>query len=132
MVDAQKACALKHLDDGGRFLHTSHAEKPESIYNNPHLYLKMSPWLFPYGLGGIGGTRLSLSKLSDEKHKSLLMMYHDKRFQTDLSFPFIAFSHEQVKAGTTQSYIVANSKKFDNIASQMLSIDKQTLEDLAT
>ena len=31
-----------------------HAEKPELIYDNPQLYPMMFPWLFPYGLGGIG------------------------------------------------------------------------------
>ncbi|KAJ3820792.1 hypothetical protein F5880DRAFT_1487394, partial [Lentinula raphanica] len=131
-AEAQKARALQHLDDGGKFMRTSHSNKPESIYNNPHLYPKMFPWLFPFGLGGIGSSRLSSASLSDEKHKSLLMLYHDKRFQTDLSFPFVAFSHEQVKAATTQSYLVANSRKFEDITSRLLSVNKDTLNDLAT
>ncbi|KAH7877450.1 uncharacterized protein C8R40DRAFT_1039794, partial [Lentinula edodes] len=76
--EAQKAQAIKHLDAGRKFLRMSHAQNPESLYNNPHLYPKMFPWLFPFGLGGIGGTRLPSNKLSDEKHKSLLMLYHDK------------------------------------------------------
>ncbi|KAJ3826645.1 hypothetical protein F5880DRAFT_1622134 [Lentinula raphanica] len=137
-VEAQKARALMHLDTGGKFMRTSHSNKPESIYDNPHLYPKMFPWLFPFGLGGIGSSKLSSSSLSDEKHKQLLMMYHDKRFQTDLSFPFVAFSHEQVKAATTQSYLVANSKKFDDITSRLLSdlasriagVDESTCFDL--
>ncbi|KAJ3963891.1 hypothetical protein EV361DRAFT_765584, partial [Lentinula raphanica] len=126
-AEAQKARALKHLDEGGKFMRTSHSNKPESIYDNPHLYPKMFPWLFPFGLGGIGSTRLSSLHLSDEKHKSLLMMYHDKRFQMDLSFPFVAFSHEQVKSATTQSYLVANSKKFDNITSRLMNVNKDVL-----
>ena len=52
----------------------------------------MFPWLFPYGLGGIKTTNLS-----DKEHKQHLLMYHDKRFQTDINFPFVAFSHAQMK-----------------------------------
>ncbi|KAJ3753326.1 hypothetical protein EV360DRAFT_53660, partial [Lentinula raphanica] len=40
-AEAQKARALKHLDEGGKFMRTSHSNKPESIYDNPHLYPKM-------------------------------------------------------------------------------------------
>jgi hypothetical protein len=73
----------------------SHAANPQSIYNNPNLDPQMFPWLFPDGLGGIGVTNLS-----DKLHKHLLLMYHDKCFQLDLIFPFVAFSHEQVKLST--------------------------------
>jgi hypothetical protein len=83
--EALKAAALKHLDIGGSMLAVGHNSEPESIYNNPHLYPQMFPWLFPYGLGGIGST-----SLSDKEHKRHLLMYHDKRFQTDINFPFVA------------------------------------------
>ncbi|KAJ3891938.1 hypothetical protein GG344DRAFT_26067, partial [Lentinula edodes] len=73
-----KAIAIKHLDNEGKFMRTSHAAKPESIWNNPHLYPKMFPWLFPYGLGGVGATNLSTVHMSDDTHKQRLMMYHDK------------------------------------------------------
>ena len=44
----------------------------------------MFPWLFPYGLGGIGTTTLS-----DKEHKRHLLMYHDKCFQVDIIAVFI-------------------------------------------
>ena len=68
----------------------------------------MFPWLFPYGLGGIG----SVSGLSDKEHKRHLFMYHDKKIQTDANFSFVAFSHEQIKASTTQSFLLAEKGKF--------------------
>ena len=40
----------------------------------------MLPWLFPYGLGGIGNDMIP-HKISTMAHKRLLLMYHDKRFQ---------------------------------------------------
>ncbi|KAF5366096.1 hypothetical protein D9757_012699 [Collybiopsis confluens] len=87
----------------------------------------MFPWLFPFGLGGIGSTHLS-----DSAHKRFLMMYHDKRFQMDLSFPFVAFSHEQIKAGSTQLYIMASSRQFDSISQRIQSVNPSVLQSLAT
>ncbi|KAJ3963587.1 hypothetical protein EV361DRAFT_1029230 [Lentinula raphanica] len=43
------------------------------------------------------------------------MLYHDKRFQTDESFPFVAFSQQQIKAA---------------ISSRFMSVDKKVLQDL--
>ncbi|KAH7870207.1 uncharacterized protein C8R40DRAFT_1057573, partial [Lentinula edodes] len=36
-----RALAIKHLDEEGKFMRTTHAAQPESIWNNPHLYPKM-------------------------------------------------------------------------------------------
>ncbi|KAF8234632.1 hypothetical protein L208DRAFT_1260563 [Tricholoma matsutake] len=68
-----KAIALKHLNNQGKFLVVGHSNKPESTWDNPHLYPKMFPWWSPYGMGGIGPT-----SLSDKEHKRHLLMYHDK------------------------------------------------------
>jgi hypothetical protein len=120
-----KAIALKYLNSEGKFLVVGHSDKSESAWDNPQLYPKMFPWLFPYGLGGIGSTNLS-----DKEHKRHLLMYHDKRFQTDINFPFIAFSHEQIKASTTQSFLLAEKSKFWTIANRLLSLDQHVLNSL--
>jgi len=78
----------------------------------------MFPWLFPYGLGGLIQA-VYKKKLSDAEHKKLLLMYHDKHFQTDDYFPIIAFNHEQLKAGTTGSFLLARCHNFNSIASQL-------------
>ncbi|KIK54045.1 hypothetical protein GYMLUDRAFT_249815 [Collybiopsis luxurians FD-317 M1] len=49
-----------------------------------------------------------------------------------MSFPFIAFSHEQIKAGTMQAFILANSKQFNDISSQLLSVDQSVLQELTS
>jgi hypothetical protein len=49
-----KAIALRHLTSEGKILAIGHVETPESIYGNPQLFPSMLPWLFPYGLEGIG------------------------------------------------------------------------------
>ena len=112
-TNAIKARALQHLNDRGKVLAIGRSDRYESMWNNPQLYPQIFPWLFPYGLGGIGSTN---ERISDKEHKKHLMMYHDKRFQTDVSFPFVAFSHEQMKTCTLQSFILAERRKFGNIA----------------
>ena len=65
-LKALTAVALKHLTDRGKILAIGHSSQPESIYNNSQLYPKMFPWLFPYGLRGIGNKR-GIKTLSDFK-----------------------------------------------------------------
>ncbi|KAJ3819329.1 hypothetical protein F5880DRAFT_1440583, partial [Lentinula raphanica] len=117
--------AAQHLDNEGKFLRISHSSSPESLWNNPQLYPKMFPWLFPYGLGGLGSS--NCRSFSEASHLKFLMLYHDKRFQMDESFPFVAFSQQQIKAGTSQAFLMADSNKFDAISSRFLSVDKKVL-----
>jgi len=79
-----------------------------------------------YGLGGIGST-----SLSDAEHKRHSLMYHDKRFQTDIYFPFIAFSHTQVKASTTGGFLLADKAKFHDVTNRLLNVDQNVLTSLA-
>ena len=124
-TNAIKAMALRHLNSGGKMLAVGHSNKFESMWNNPQLYPQMFPWLFPYGLGGIGTT-----DLSDKEHKRHLLMYHDKRFQVDINFPFVAFSHAQTKSSTTQSFLLADQRRFGDIANRLLNVDQNVLADL--
>ncbi|PBK89138.1 hypothetical protein ARMGADRAFT_1047107 [Armillaria gallica] len=64
-----KGRGMMHLDNNGKVLAVGQEDRPESIWNNIQLYSKMFPWLFPCGKGGIGSIRMS-----DEKHKSFLMI----------------------------------------------------------
>ncbi|KDR74557.1 hypothetical protein GALMADRAFT_47377, partial [Galerina marginata CBS 339.88] len=76
-LKALKAIALKHLTDNNKILAVGHEKNPQSIYNNPQLFPQMMPWLFPYGLGGIGN-KLQKNHISDLAHKRHLLMYYDK------------------------------------------------------
>ncbi|KAJ6449108.1 hypothetical protein C8R45DRAFT_1057318 [Mycena sanguinolenta] len=58
-------------------------------------------------------------------------MYHDKRFQTDLYFPMVAFHDLQIKAGVTGSHLLAKRKNFGNIVKRLDSIDPAVLSDLS-
>jgi hypothetical protein len=129
---ALAAKAAKHLkEDDGKVLAIGHAEKPESMYDNPQLYPMMFPWLFPYGLGGIGGVNADNVEMSDLMHKRKLLMYHDKRFQMDAHFPLIAFNHEQIKKSTTGGYLMTERQNFDEIADRLMNVDTGVLDDLS-
>ena len=117
-----KALALRHLNSNGKMLAVGHSNKPQSMWNNPQLYPQMFPWLFPYGVGGIG-----TSSISHKEHKQHLLMYHDKHFQTDINFPFVAFSHEQIKASTTQSFLLVDQQRFTDISQRLMSVDLAVL-----
>jgi len=90
----------------------------------------MFPWLFSYGLGGLI-QQMHKKKISDTKHKKLLLMYHDKCFQTDLYFFIIAFNYEQLKARTTESFLLARRCNFNSVASKLQKVNKHVLADVA-
>ncbi|KAH9840715.1 uncharacterized protein C8Q71DRAFT_701927 [Rhodofomes roseus] len=95
------------------------SDQPQSLFSNPQLYPQMFPWLFPYGLGGPGNAR-GYAEVSEAERKHQLLMYHDKRFQFEQSFPLVAFNHEQTKNSTTGGFLLAEQQKFPEIAKQIL------------
>ncbi|TFK65379.1 hypothetical protein BDN72DRAFT_732978, partial [Pluteus cervinus] len=58
-------------------------------------------------------------------------MYHDKRFQTDIYFPFVAFSHEQIKAATTGGFLATERGNFNQISERLLSLNPTVLNSLS-
>ena len=124
------AIAVDHMEQNRKVLAIGHEADPQSIYHNPSLYPKMFPWLFPYGLGGIGNTAHK-GKLSSMSHKGYLLMYHDKRFQKDPHFPLIAFNHEQIRESTTGGYLMTEKQSFPIVADRLLNLDTEVLSDIA-
>ena len=122
-----KGIALKHFNSNGKILAIDGSCKTESIYQNPQLYPQMFPWLFPHGYGGVG----SVSKFSEDAHKRHLLMYHDKRFQTDPYFPLVCFSHKLIKSSTTGGYLLAEESKFEEIVKRLIAVDKEVLKNLS-
>ena len=129
-MDRLKARALQHLAERGSVLGISHDSKPQSMYDNPQAYPQMFPWLFPYGFGGIG-QKCHFAKISEVNHKKKLLMYYDKRFQTDFYFPMVAFNHEQLKAGVTGSFLLAKRKKWPDISNRLKSLNRDVLKKIS-
>ena len=129
-MEVLKMRALQHLKSEGHSLGIGHEEKPQSMYDNPQAYPQMFPWLFLYGYGGIQQQRHKKT-LSESEHKKALLMYHDKRFQIDLYFPIVAFNHEQLKAGTTGSFLLAKRQNFSGISQRLMTLNQRVLKELA-
>ena len=110
-------------NSNGKMLAIGHSDTLQSMWNNTQLYLQMFPWLFLYGLGGI-----SASSISDKGHKRHLLMYHDKHFQTNINFPFVAFSHEQMKCSTTQSFLLVDQSRFVDVSERFMNIDWSVMD----
>ncbi|KAJ7143400.1 hypothetical protein C8R43DRAFT_841270, partial [Mycena crocata] len=50
-------------------------------------------------------------------------MYHDKRFQTNTYFPMITFNHEQMKASSTGSKLLAKRSNFPAIVRRLRAVN---------
>ncbi|KAF8590722.1 hypothetical protein K439DRAFT_1329061, partial [Ramaria rubella] len=96
------------------------ASQPASIYDNPQLYPQAFPWLFPYGLGGVGNMN-GVMKVPEKVHQKHLMLYHDKRFQTDPDFPWLHLIIDKSKI-LQWSFLLADRVHFDDIVGHLLSI----------
>ena len=127
--DATRALALQHLIKDQNILFVGHGDKPESMFNNSQLFPSMMPWLFPYGLGGIGNSNI-IGPMSSISQKKYLLMYHDKRFQTDPGFPLIAFNQEQIQQSSSAGFVTAEKPYFTEVAKRLMTLDKSVLEDI--
>ena len=127
--DAVRALALQHLVSDQKILFVGHDSKPESMFKNPQLFPMMMPWLFPYGLGGIGNSKIT-TPMSSITQKKLLLMYQDKRFQTDPGFPLIAFNQEQIQDSSTAGFVTAEKPYFTEVAKRLMTLDKTVLDDI--
>lgn len=62
--------AMRYFSSGGKALGIGKSDTMESLWNNPRLYPSMFPWLFPYGMGGLGNECIPPNlKISDAVRK---------------------------------------------------------------
>ncbi|KAJ7156921.1 hypothetical protein C8R43DRAFT_839813, partial [Mycena crocata] len=130
-IKTLKMAALDHLKARGQTMGVGHAKEPESTssFGNYNLHPQMFPWLFPYGKGGVGHPAHK-NRFSELRHKRHLLMYHDKRFQTDLYFPMVSFNELQIKSGYSGSHLLAKRREFAAIAARVSELDPVVLTDL--
>ena len=72
----------------------------------------------------------STYKVSEQKRKEQLLMYHDKRFQLEPLFPLVALNHEQIKSSTSAGYLLADKNKFHDVAKRLMTINERVLSSL--
>ncbi|KAJ3872530.1 hypothetical protein F5051DRAFT_463411 [Lentinula edodes] len=125
-IDQLKAKAWQHFEKGGKVLAVGQSNLCESLWKNPRLYGKMFPHLFPYGAGIYGSC-----DISERDHRKSLLLYHDKRFQTDPHFPFVAFSHMQIKNCSDAAWLLTDKKSFQDISNRLLNVDLKLINMIA-
>lgn len=124
-LNTVKAMAIQHLNNGGKMMAVGHSEEPVRMWKNARYYPQMFPWLYPYGLGG-----MEIEGISSEAHIKWALMYHDKRFQEDVNFPFVAFCHSQLSLSSRRSYLVVEQKRFNDISKRLLDLDQNVLSEV--
>ena len=78
------------------------------------------PVLFPYGVGGIEAPRTV--KVSLKEHARWALQYHDCRFATHHSFPFVAFVIIQKREAMRSARLQMRRKDFERDAIALASI----------
>ncbi|RDX50985.1 hypothetical protein OH76DRAFT_1348049, partial [Lentinus brumalis] len=89
----------------------------------------MFPWLFPFGLGGFGNKHIR-TKIHTPTHTRHLLLYADRLIQTDEYFAFVAFNQAQIRKSAGGGYLLTERHNFDNIAEQIMDIDRDALDRL--
>lgn len=82
---------------------------------------------FPIRRWGFDNSRMQI-KVSEAVRKRNMLMYYDKRFQTDQFFSLIAFNHQQIKASTTGGFLLAKRSNFADVADRLADIQESTLD----
>ncbi|PPQ73348.1 hypothetical protein CVT24_012186 [Panaeolus cyanescens] len=127
----RKTAGLQHLKRGGSMLAVGHAEDPESIFGDvDHLYPKMFPWIFPYGVGGLGQARHK-NLLNKEKHVQWWLNYYDKRFQEDANLLIVLLNHQLIRQSSAKSFIMVKRRDFEHIAKTIQEINPVDLHSIA-
>ena len=130
-VETMKAIALRHLEGLGKVLAIGCGSDPVSMYDNPQSYLQMFPWLFPYGLDRIGQL-IHKGVIVEDTQKRKLLLYYDKRFQSDPYFSMVAFNQSQIKSAVTGSFLMAAKSRFGDVVDCLNKINSAVLVDIIT
>jgi hypothetical protein len=142
-LEQKKQQAVQQLRDH-RSLGVGHSPDPTTTYNSPEMFAGLFPWLFPYGLGAPeneflyaeveadadedGGDPRHKRNIGFAAHVQHLLRYHDRRFQTDEYFMFIAFNIIQLRATSSQSYVVAKRSNWKSVEALLSRIDLDVLQ----
>ncbi|PPQ71479.1 hypothetical protein CVT24_011973 [Panaeolus cyanescens] len=121
-----RAQAALHLKEGGAFVPIAHGNSPCNEFNNPTLFPKMYPTLYPYGLGGFENPSRS-ARLSMEKHVISQLNLSDDRFQTHSSFMFVVFNILQRRKVLLFSSNRVQSHKFREFAREFSNVSSEAI-----
>ena len=126
-----RLAAVNHVrKNHGSFLTVPHGSVPENEFDNPSLFPRMFPTLFPYGIGGFedGNRKYNISFKHHVKH---LLNLHDKCFQMHHSFSFIVFNMLQRRTVLLHTHLRMKRSTFASAAEMYDTITSDSIERLA-
>ena len=85
-----------------------------------NFFEKAFPCLFPYGEGGVEGSQLETVDFTE--HIRWALRYHDRRFRTHETFPFVAFGIQQRRSSLASARVQMQRHTFDRDAHVLSSL----------
>ncbi|RDX42771.1 hypothetical protein OH76DRAFT_1362182 [Lentinus brumalis] len=105
---------------------SSQAPQAEAAPPPSNYYEKAFPCLFPYGRGGLEGDQLV--RVDFREHVQWALRYHDRRFRTHETFPFVVFGIQQRRQALGSAKVQIRRKAFEQEVRVLSSITTATLE----
>ena len=91
-----------------------------------NLFERAFPCLFPYGEGGLESPRIV--PVSFQEHVKWCLRYHDRRFRTNETFPFVAFGIQRKREALASARIQMKRSSFQKDARILSTISLGRLE----
>jgi hypothetical protein len=99
---------------------------PSPTVTSHRLFERAFPCLFPYGEGGLESPRAV--PLSLQEHVRWCLLYHDRRFRTNETFPFVAFGILRKREALMSARLQMRRSTFQRDARILSSIDVRRLD----
>lgn len=123
--------AIQHIKNkGGSFIQIPHDSKPMNEFNDPTLFPKMYPILFPYGLGSFKDCRHARF-VGFKAHVTHLVSLSDKCFQEHHSFLFTAFNMIQRRTVLLHTNLKVKQSNFDSIIAHFQNVTAESIHHLS-
>ncbi len=92
----------------------------------PNFFERAFPCLFPYGRGGIEGVQVVTIGLRE--HIRWALRYHDRRFRTHETFPFVVFGMQQRREALGSARVQIRRKAYEKDMRVLSTITTESLK----
>lgn len=99
--------------------------RDENGESTPNLFERAFPCLFPYGVGGIEGEQVV--PVEFREHVQWALQYHDRRFSTHETFPFLAFGIQQRRQALASARVQMRRRTFEKEATILSTITEERM-----
>ncbi|ODN74237.1 hypothetical protein L198_08258 [Cryptococcus wingfieldii CBS 7118] len=127
-VDLRKVSALAAIKGGAQLLAYPSGTTPMQEYSAPATFAALYPHLFPCGCGSFKDP-LRPKKVSFVAHIAHCLRYKDRRFPTEVNFPFVCLNIIQGRQASFQALLQTEKATFPKLVPLLKRVDVDTLAD---